>query len=143
MSFVKIWIHAVWGTKNHEPLLIREVRSALLTHICENTREKGIYVDMVNGHLDHVHCLLALNADMAIAQVMQLIKGESDFWANKNKLVKPKLEWAKEYYAFSVSESMVQKVREYIRSQEQHHARVTFKSEYENFLEMYHLTGHG
>jgi REP element-mobilizing transposase RayT len=143
MSYVKIWIHAVWGTKNHQPILIKDHRKALFTHIRENAREKGIYLDMINGHSDHVHCLLALNADMTIAQVMQRIKGESSFWANKNNLIKPKLEWAKEYYAFSVSESIVQKVREYIKKQEEHHTKVTFRMEYETFLEKYQLKDQG
>jgi REP element-mobilizing transposase RayT len=143
MSYVKIWIHAVWGTKNHQPILHKEVRKELFTHIRENAREKGIYMDMINGYTDHAHCLLALNADMTIAQVMQQIKGESSFWANKNKLIKPKLEWAKEYYAFSVSESMVQRVREYIKNQEEHHAKVTFKMEYEDFIEKYKLGDQG
>ncbi len=143
MSYVKIWIHAVWGTKDHQPILVKESRKTLFTHIRNNAREKGIYVDMINGYTEHVHCLLALNADMTMAKVMQLIKGESAHWANKNNLIRPKLEWAVEYYAFSVSESMVGKVREYIKNQEEHHAKVTFMKEYETFMEKYKLGGHG
>lgn len=88
MSYVKIWIHSVWGTKNREPLLSKEIRKDLFRHIKENGKEKDIYIDSINGHLDHVHCLMALNADLTIAKAMQLIKGESTFWANKNKLVR-------------------------------------------------------
>ena len=94
--------------------------------------------------MDHVHCLLALNADMTIAKAMQLIKGEAAHWANTSteetnptKLIMKKLDWADEYYAVSISESMLEKVREYIRNQEEHHQRATFKNEYDEFIRKY------
>jgi len=75
-----------------------------------------------------------LNADLSIAKTIQLIKGESSFWANKNNIIEPKLEWADEYFAVSVSESAVDKVREYIKNQEEHHRKITFKEEYDSLL---------
>jgi REP element-mobilizing transposase RayT len=137
MSFVKIWIHAVWGTKHHEPVLTKDIRKQLFQHIRENAKEKQIYIDFINGYLDHVHCLLALNSDMTIAKVMQLIKGESTHWANKNEIVKPKLAWADEYFAVSISESMIDRVREYIKNQEEHHKAMTFMDEYQDFIAKY------
>ena len=134
MSFVKIWIHAVWGTKNHQSILAKEKRKELFSHIKENARQKEIYIDTINGYLDHVHCLLGLNANMPISKAMNLIKGESSFWANKRKLFSSKLEWADEYFAVSVSESVVEKVRAYILNQEIHHKKTTFADEYKEFL---------
>ncbi len=60
MSHVKIWIHTVWGTKNHERVLTKDVRQQLFQHVRENAKEKQIYIDFINGDLDHIHCLLAL-----------------------------------------------------------------------------------
>ena len=144
MAHVKIWVHVVWGTKYHERVLLKEFRQQLYQHIIENAKEKKIYIDSINGDMDHVHCLLALNADMTIAKAMQLIKGEAAHWANTSsegtnptKLIMRKLDWADEYYAVSVSESMLDKVREYIRNQEEHHKRTTFKNEYEEFIKKY------
>ena len=134
MAYVNVWIHAVWGTKNHEPILTKEVRAILFQHIKENGKSKGVYVDFINGYNDHVHCLIGLNADLSIAKALQLLKGESSFWANKLKLIRPKLQWADEYYAVSVSESQVNKVREYIKGQEEHHKKKTFTQEYEEFM---------
>jgi len=143
MSFVKIWIHAVWGTKNREPVLTKEIRKELFQHIKENAKTKEIYIDFTNGHVDHVHCLFALNADMTVSKAIQLIKGESAFWANKNKLAKSKLEWADEYFAVSVSESIIDKVRDYIKNQEEHHKKKTFQQEYDEFIRRYNFEGHG
>lgn len=63
-----------------------------------------------------------------------LIKGESSYWINKNKLTSTKFEWQDEYIALSVSESIVEKVRKYISNQEQHHIKKSFTDEYKEFL---------
>jgi REP element-mobilizing transposase RayT len=83
MSFVKVWVHAVWGTKHREPVLIKEKRDVLFRHIKDNALSKNIYIDCINGHLDHVHCLFELNAEIPLAKTIQLLKGEASHWANK------------------------------------------------------------
>jgi len=58
-----------------------------------------------------------------MSKIIQLIKGESSYWINKHKLCKQKFESQDEYFAVSVSESMVDKVRGYIKNQEEHHKK--------------------
>jgi putative transposase len=77
------------------------------------------------------------NQEQTIAKVAQLIKGESSFWINKNKLCKENFEWQDDYFAVSVSESGVNSVREYIKNQEIHHGTKTFQQEYDEFIEKY------
>src|SRR5438552_12971936 len=114
MSYVKIWVHSVWGTKNRERILTSQVRQKLFEHVKENAKTKNTFIDRINGHLEHVHCLHTLNADRTLADTLKLIKGESSFWMNKNKIIPTKFEWADEYFAVSVSESLIPKVRDYI-----------------------------
>jgi putative transposase len=134
MPFAKLMVHVVWGTKRREPFLTSDVKSKLIAHIIENARSKKIFIDSINGHLDHIHCLLGLNADMTLIKAIQLIKGESAYWVNKNKLTLRKFEWADEYYAVSVSESHLKVLRHYIQIQEEHHKKVTYDQEYKEFL---------
>ena len=134
MAFVKIWIHAVWGTKNREPVLENEILGSICDHIKENGKLKGIFIECINGFSDHLHCLMLLNADTSISKQMQLLKGESSFWINKNKIIKGHFEWADEYFASSVSEDKLDIARAYILNQQEHHKKVTFKDEYEKFL---------
>ena len=68
---------------------------------------------------------------------MQLIKGESSFWINKNKIIKRQFEWADEYFASSVSEDKLDIVRAYIINQQEHHKKVAFKDEYGKFLKQF------
>ncbi|HLO91865.1 MAG TPA: IS200/IS605 family transposase [Lentimicrobium sp.] len=134
MSFVKIMVHAVWATKSREPYMNKEIRQHIIDHIYQNGKLKGIYIDRLNGYTDHMHCLLELNPDMSISKALGLLKGESAFWINKERLTRTKFEWADEYFATSVSESIIPSVRDYIEKQESHHQKKTFEQEYNEFI---------
>ncbi len=139
MPFVNVMIHAVWGTKSRQSFLHKEIKPIIYNHIQTNAKSKGIFIDSINGVEDHIHLLLGLNADLSIAKTLQLIKGESSFWINKQSLIKDKFEWADEYYAVSVSESLLQKIRDYIDNQEEHHRKRTFAEECDEFLRKYNF----
>src|SRR5690606_21753441 len=135
MPFVKVYIHFVWSTKNRYPFLnSKQLRLKVWNHIRENARGKNIFIDFVNGYSDHCHCLVSLGVDQTIQKLMQLIKGESSFWINKNGLTLEKFEWQDEYFAVSVSESMLNRVREYIKHQEEHPSKKTFQEEYDGLI---------
>ena len=143
MAFVKILIHVVWGTKNREPLLTKTLRPIIIDHIKQNARKKGIFIDRINGYTDHLHCLIGLPADLSISKAVQLIKGESAFWVNHQKLIKSKFEWADEYFAVSVSESVINHLRVYIDRQEEHHKSSSFQEEFDDFMKAYYFHGQG
>ena len=138
MPFVKVYLHCVWSTKNRIPYLDSiELRQKVWNHIRENAIQKGIYIDFINGYSDHCHCLISLGVDQNIQKVIQLIKGESSFFFFKNELTKEKFQWQEEYFAVSVSESILDKVREYIKNQEEHHKKKSFQEEYDEFILKY------
>ena len=86
---------------------------------------------------EHCHVFISLGASQSISEVARLIKGESSNWINKNKLLQIHFSWQEEYIAVSVSESQVNRVRDYIKNQEEHHRIRTFKEEYDLFIEKY------
>jgi len=134
MPFTKVMIHFIWSTKNRHPLISKEIKPLILNHIKENSIKKGIFIDSLNCVEDHIHLLISLGTEQTIAKIAMLIKGESSFWVNKQKLTKQKFEWQDEYIGLSVSQSAIVKVREYIANQEQHHLKKTFAQEYDEFL---------
>jgi len=109
-------------------------------HIKEYAESKGINVDVVNGYLDHAHCLICLSREQTIADVMKIIKGESSYWINKNNLTKERFIWQDDYWAVSVSEKHVSRVRSYILRQEEHHKGKTFDTEINRFMQKYGWT---
>ncbi|RAI93852.1 transposase [Algoriphagus yeomjeoni] len=135
MPFIKVYIHFIWSTKNRFPYLnSTESRMKVWEHIRQNAKAKGIFVDFVSGYSDHCHCLISLGGDQTIQKVMQLVKGESSFWINKNQLTTEKFEWQDEYYGVSVSESILPRVRRYIQNQEEHHRKKSYQEEFEEFI---------
>lgn len=92
MSFVRIWIHLVFGTKNRVPFLTKDIREKVINHILDNASQKEVYIDFINGYKDHLHCLISLGSEQNIAKVVNLIKGESSYWINKNKITNTKFE---------------------------------------------------
>lgn len=137
MSYVKIWIHAVWAVKNRKPILTSDIRETVFEHIHQNALDKEIFMDIVGGFNNHVHSLFRLKNNQTIENVMQLIKGESSYWFNRSNLSKTKLNWQKEYFAVSVSESQINVVRNYIETQEEHHKKKTWDEEYNEFIGKY------
>ena len=137
MSYTKIWLHCVWSTKNRDNTISNSFRPALLSHIREQAHEKEIFLDYINAHKDHVHALISLGRTQTIADVMQQIKGESSFWINKQKVMPFKFNWQDDYFAISVSQSHVDKVRAYIKNQDDHHKNITWDEEIDLFLKKY------
>jgi putative transposase len=135
MPFIKVYIHFVWSTKNREPFLAtRDLRLKTWEHIRANAEAKNIYIDSVNGYSDHCHCLVSLAIKQTMSKILQLIKGESSYWINKENLCQKKFEWQDEYFAVSVSESKLNSVRNYIKNQEEHHRIKTFQEEYSELM---------
>ena len=142
MSYTKVCIHYVWATKNRVPVLTHHFRNLLFAHIKQNAEQKKIQIDIINGHLDHIHCLIWLQPSQSIDEIAKLIKGESAHWFNNRSGIKNiKLQWQETYFAVSISESMVPNVRAYIENQETHHQKRSFTEEYEMFIQKYDFKG--
>ncbi len=109
----------------------------MLQHIQEYSRKKEIFIDSINCTSDHIHVLISLGGSQSISKVVGLMKGESSFWINKNKLIKTKFEWQDEYMVYSVSETTVAKVRRYIENQEEHHRKKSFQEEFSDFIKRF------
>jgi len=137
MSYVRIWVHLVFSTKYREPWLTKEIRYNVQKHIIKNCSEKKIFLRIINGHIDHLHCLISLGKEQSVSKIAQLIKGESSFWINNSNLISDKFFWQDDYFAVSVSESQVNSVIKYIENQEKNHSKITFEEEAAEFMRKY------
>jgi REP element-mobilizing transposase RayT len=132
-SFNRIWIHAIWATKERQALIHQSVENKIYQFIAEQFIEQGCSVRIINGMPDHIHCLFLLNSQKSIAEVIKQIKGSSSHFINHTDLIAEKFSWQTGYAAYSVSESVVEKVFQYINNQKQHHTKKTFQQEYDEF----------
>jgi putative transposase len=139
-SYNKIWIHAIWATKERKPLIRANAEQKVYSFISDQLREQGCPVRIVNGMPDHIHCLFLLSPQKSISEVVKQIKGSSSHYINQNDLLAEKFAWQTGYAAYSISESAVEKVFQYIKNQKEHHQTKTFQKEYDEFLKIYGLT---
>lgn len=75
----------------------------------------------------------------SISDLMQYIKRSSSKWINEKKFLKVKVEWQEGYGAFSYSKSHVPNVINYIKNQEEHHKKESFRDEYLKFLKSFEI----
>jgi len=120
-SFNNIWVHVVCNTKDKAPFIKEEFEHGLFRFMTEQLVEMGCFVEEINGVPDHVHVLFRLSPTKSISEVMKQLKGSSSFWINDKKLTKEKFNWQTGYASFSVSEFYVEKIKNYIRRQKEHH----------------------
>lgn len=137
MSYVKIWIHCVWSTKHRAQTISNSFRPEVLKHFRENAREKNIQLDFINAHENHVHALINLGKQQNPATIMQYLKGESSFWINSQKIFPDHFSWQDDYFAVSVGHSQVDRIRKYIKNQDEHHQKMTWEEEVELFMKKY------
>lgn len=135
MSYTNILIHCVWGTKRRFPFITPVNRVLIIDHIREYAVKNGIHIDFINSHKDHVHCLLWLEGNQSLSQVVRNLKGESSRWIGANIKSGNRFGWASEYYASSVSLGILDRVRNYIRDQDNHHKSKSWETEQQEFLD--------
>lgn len=129
MPYVKNWLHCAWSTKNQVQCFTPVKKNVIMKHIRTTAATKGIYIDLINGGSDHLHCILLLNYDQTLSKVMQVIREESAYWINKNKILKEKFEWDESYYGLSFSAAHIIKVTDYLNKQEEYHKTKSWKEE--------------
>lgn len=139
MSYLKIWIHFVWSTKSRIPFLKDDIRNDVISHIRSYALNKNICIDHIGGYKEHLHALISLAGDQSASQVMRLIKGESSYWINKQRLTQLKFGWQDDYYAVSAGLPQIESLRNYIRNQTAHHKSIPFDDELDKMIKEYNL----
>jgi len=138
-SYNKIWLHVVFATKNRLPLINSEAENKIHAHMRQQLIENGCPVRIINGMADHVHLLFLQNPKMAITDIVKQVKGNTSHWINEQNIIADKFAWQTGYAAYSVSESQLEKVFQYIKNQKEHHTKKTFMQEYNEFISAHGL----
>lgn len=138
-SLAKVYLHAVFSTKSRIPLLADEWRDELFHVLGGTANNLGCQSLIVGGVADHVHMLFQLGRTISIAEAIGKIKSTSSLWIGQNRLELPEFHWQAGYAVFSVSQSNVEVVREYIRNQAEHHRRHSFQDELRELLRRHEI----
>ena len=130
-SLSRMVIHLVFSVKHREPHLRNpEVRKKLHAYMAGTLQSLECEPILLNGVEDHIHVLCNLSRNLAIAKVVEELKKSSSKWIKTQGSGYKDFHWQAGYGVFSVSQSNVEAVREYVASQEEHHLKVSFQDEF-------------
>jgi putative transposase len=132
--YTNLLYHVVFSTKDRRPLITPEYEVRLHDYIGGTIRGLGGISLELNGTEDHVHLLAKLRPDRALSDVLRDLKANASGWMHDLFPALKDFSWQRGYGAFTVSQSNIKEVRNYISRQKEHHAKVTFRDEFIQFL---------
>jgi len=134
-SLAQIYLHIVFSTKNRQPFFHETAFSnelyAYLAGICV---KQDCFAKLVGGHIDHIHLLCSLSRQKTIADLIRELKTGSSIWIKTQRPEWGNFYWQDGYGVFSVSPSQLERVKEYISNQSEHHRTITFQDEFRLLL---------
>jgi REP element-mobilizing transposase RayT len=133
-SYRQIIYHIVFGTKFHHPTLVNDHKKELYKYIYGIIRNKNCHLYRINGIENHIHILSDLHPSIALADFMKDIKVASSIWLKSTGKFPDFIGWAEGYGAFTYAYRDKDMIINYIKNQEEHHKKHTFKEEYIEML---------
>ena len=132
MSYTNLLYHIVYATKERAPLITNILRPRLHEYLGGTVRGlDGIAIE-INGTEDHVHVLAKIRPTISVSEFLSKLKSGSSGWAKRQTA--GRFGWQARFAAFAVSESQVERVRRYIRNQQEHHHKQSFEEEFKALL---------
>lgn len=138
-TYSQIYIHVVFAVKGRESSISNKFKDELYKYICGIVTNNHQKVYAINGMPDHLHILISIKPNCLLSDLVRDIKANSSKWINQKKIILGKFQWQEGFGSFSVSESQISKVINYIEKQEEHHRIKSFRQEYIDFLKSYKI----
>ena len=136
-SLSKLFVHIIYHIKNTSVKIRKEDKKDLYAYMGAIIKDNQSIPILINGVEDHVHILCVMSKNIALAKLVEEIKGNSSRWIKTFNPHYKNFAWQGGYGGFSVSPSLHDKTKRYIENQEEHHKKMTFQEEYLLFLKEY------
>ncbi len=136
-SLSSILIHLVFSTKNRQPLIKPDIERELFPYMATVFRNAGCPSLAIDGTEDHLHMLFVLSRTKSVADIVEQIKTSTSRWIKEKGPIYRHFHWQTGYGAFSIGQSQVPTVTNYIKRQKEHHRKRSFQDEMRLLLEKY------
>jgi REP element-mobilizing transposase RayT len=133
-SFTHLVYHIVFATKRRQPWLAPHLRPKVWAFLGSVVKSLENTPLCINGVEDHVHLLLRMRPDQALADTVRTLKAHSSGWLHRTVPESQDFAWQTGYAAFTVSKTQLTRVHRYIENQEEHHRQVPFEQEWKSYL---------
>ena len=131
-SYAHLAVHIVFSTHNHKTWLKPEIRDAMHSYLAAIINRTGGKAIKVGGTQDHIHILCLLPKNLSPGEFMAKIKANSSKWIREKHF--PDFHWQDGYGLFSVSKSDLNRVKDYIENQLEHHYNLSAWEEFDRLL---------
>lgn len=138
-TFSQLYVQVVFSVKGRENLINKNWKDNLHRYIAGIIQGKGQKSIIVNGMPDHIHVFIGLKPSTSISDLVRDIKNNSSNFINSNNWIRGKFSWQEGFGAFSYSHSHIDRVFNYIKNQEEHHRKRTFREEYIELLKKFEI----
>ena len=132
-TFSNLSVHVVFSTKDRIPFMTKDIRKQLFPYLGGIVRGLGGAIIAIGGMPDHAHLVARLQTSVCVADFVGKVKANSSRWMNERS-TDAKFGWQRGYGAFSISQSVVSSVAQYVRNQERHHRLRSFEDELKMLL---------
>jgi len=136
-TFTQIYIQAVFAVAVRQSLIRPNFKEDLQKYITGIVRKQGQKLIAINAMPDHTHMLIGLKPSKALSDLMRDVKSDSTEFIKRNGWIKGQFNWQEGFGAFSYSHSQLGSVIRYIRDQEKHQAKRSFRNEYLTLLKKF------
>ncbi len=136
-TFTRNLLHLIFSTKDRQDLIVPAIEEDLYSYLGGICRALGSPLLAGGGAENHVHLLVSLSKNMALAEFMMNLKKDSSKWVKTKGPPHEMFMWQDGYAAFSIGESGVSDLKGYIARQREHHRTITFQEELIAFLKKY------
>ena len=136
-TYSQIYIHLVFAVKYRDASLDKSWRNELYQYIIGLVENRGHKVYAIGGIYDHIHILVSMSPKQSVSDLVHDVKRASTLWIKEKQYVRCRFAWQDGYGVFSYGKSQVDNVVKYIRNQEEHHLKHTFRDEYIEFLKLF------
>ncbi|MCF6367096.1 MAG: IS200/IS605 family transposase [Bacteroidales bacterium] len=140
IEYKNLYTHFVFTTLHREPVIPKKNRERIEKFITGVVKNYNCRLYAIYANPEHIHFFVSRAPNISEEYLADIIAESSEKFINKEKLVKGSFAWQETASAFSVSKREVDKVCKYILNQKEHHRKVTFKEEYDKFIEFYEKT---
>jgi len=129
-TYTQIYIQVVFAVHGRQCLIHPDYKEEIHKYITGIVTNQGQKMLQINGVADHVHLLIGMKPNIALSDLVREIKSGSSKFINEKRWIKGKFHWQEGFGAFSYGHSQLDQVIQYIRDQEKHHQKNSFKNEY-------------
>ena len=140
IEYNNLYTHFIFTTLHRLPVIKEKYRERIEKYITGIVNNNHSRLYAVYANPEHVHLLVSRSPKLSEETLANIIAESSQQFINQNKLCDGQFVWQESASAFSVSKSDVDKVCKYIFNQPEHHKKVSFKEEYEDFIKFYQKT---